>query len=60
MAPWHVHVLREVPSMAIHDLRHLEGPGREALSKHAAELLSKDMAQPFDLSKSVLDRQISG
>ena len=46
--------------MAIHDLRHLEGPGREALSKHAAELLSKDMAQPFDLSKSVLDRQISG
>ena len=52
-------ILREVPSIAIHDFRHLEGKEREAQRKAREELLSKDMAQPFDLSKSVLDRQIS-
>ena len=52
-------MLREMPSIAIHDFRHSDEGERETQRKARAELLSKDMAQPFDLSKSVLDRQIS-
>eukprot|EP00435_Cladocopium_sp_Y103_P012490 s4353_g3.t1 len=43
----------QVPSIWIHDFRHLDEGAGEA-QKARAELLSKDMAQPFDLSKSPL------